>query len=103
MDIDLSQLTSFLTYDQSQGVLVLDGNYVVQDLSYELPSLLGLYCSSYDELLRSDARQSLPFLFEDGLLHLGRIKLKCNQYIEVRDLKVPDGEGRELHHGDHAR
>ena len=96
MDIDLSQLTSFLTYDQSQGVLVLDGDYVVQDLSYELPSLLGLYCSSYDELLRSDARQSLPFLFEDGLLHLGRIKLKCNQYIEVRDLKVPDGNGGDL-------
>ena len=96
MDIDLSQLTTFLTYDKSQGVLVLDDGYIIRDLSYDLPSLLGMYCSSYDELLQSDARQSLPFLFEDGLLHLGRIKLKCDQYIEVRDLKIPHEQGRGL-------
>ncbi|MBQ1501119.1 MAG: sigma 54-interacting transcriptional regulator [Firmicutes bacterium] len=96
MDIDLSQLTTFLTYDKSQGVLVLDDSYIIRDLSYDLPSLLGMYCSSYDELLQSDARQSLPFLFEDGLLHLGRIKLKCDQYIEVRDLKIPHEQGRGL-------
>ena len=96
MDIDLSQLTTFLTYDKSQGVLVLDDGYIIRDLSYDLPSLLGMYCSSYDELLQSDARQSLPFLFEDGLLHLGRIKLKCDQYIEVRALKIPHEQGRGL-------
>ena len=94
MEIELSELTTFLSRSPGQGVLTLDPDYTVMDISYDLPALLGLYCSSYDELIDSDARETLPFLFEDGLLHLGRVKLKCNQYIEVRDLKVTDEQGQ---------
>ena len=90
MDIDLSQLTAFLSNGQNQGVLILKDDYTVADLSYDLPAMLGLYCSGYDELIHSDARQTLPFLFEDGLLHLGRIKLSSVRYIDVRDLRVRD-------------
>ncbi len=96
MDIDLSQLTAFLAYDKTQGVLLLDNSYTILDLSFDLPLMLGLHCSSYDDLIRTDARETLPFLFEDGLLLFGRIKLKFNQFIEIRDLRFRGEQDEEI-------
>ena len=92
MGIQLSELTSFLTFIPNQGVILMDQEYLVQDIS---ESALEIFQRKFSQLFYTDLRETLPQLFDEGHLQMGQIRLSHTQYIDLHVMAIPE-EGVQL-------